>query len=63
MSEISALVRTFAKMRGKKCVDVARALLSTRTLRGLETDQKGHLSEVQADAAISILKGWIRRCQ
>lgn len=62
LNHLSDLVRQFAAMRGKTCLEVTEALLATRTLANHGYRGGGRLSQVQCQAAIAILEVWIGRC-
>lgn len=55
------LIAEFAHMRGRTCLEVTRAVLATRTLANLGYLGNGHLTQRQCEAAIAILRNWIRR--
>ena len=55
------LAYEFARMRGRTCLEVIRAVLATRTLARLGYRGDGHLTQDQCDAAIEILGIWIMR--
>lgn len=52
----------YARLCGRTNVEVAHALLGSKTLRkhGYRHEQKGHLTESQGKAAILLLDYWIR---
>lgn len=60
---VDYLICEYARISGHTNVEVAHALLSSKTLRecGYEHTQKGHLTEKQGKAAIQVLDYWIRR--
>ena len=62
LERLSGLIRQFADMRGKTCLEVTEALLATRTLANHGYKGGGRLSQVQCQAAIAILEVWIGRC-
>lgn len=55
------LAYVFARMRGRTCLEVVKAVLATRTLARLGYKGGGHLTQHQCDAAIAILEIWIGR--
>lgn len=57
------LISEYARMCNRTNVEVAHALLATKTLRryGYDHAQRGHLTETQGRAAIQVLDFWIRR--
>lgn len=61
LNRVTELVRKFAQMRGRTCLEVIRAVLATRTLARLGCDGGGDLTCEQCDAATSVLEGWIRK--
>lgn len=61
LNHLSDLVRQFADMRGRTCLEVMRAVLATRTLANHGYTGGGRLSQIQCQAAIAILEVWIGR--
>lgn len=57
------LISEYARLCNRTNVEVAHALLATKTLRcyGYDHAQRGHLTETQGRAAIQVLDLWIRR--
>ena len=60
---VGYLISECARLCNRTNVEVAHALLATKTLRhyGYDHAQKGHLTETQGRAAIQVLDFWIRR--
>ena len=58
---VDHLIGEYARICGHTNLEVAHALLSSRTLRecGYSHSQKGHLTEKQGKAAIQVLNYWI----
>lgn len=58
---VGYLIGELARLCGRTNVEVAHALLSSKTLKrhGYRHTQKGHLTETQGRAAIRVLDYWI----
>jgi hypothetical protein len=51
------------ELTGKKCVEICRALLATRTLRELGQTGDGKLTQAQAEACNRLLERWIQQAK
>ena len=60
---VGYLISEYARLCNRTNVEVAHALLATKTLRryGYDHAQRGRLTETQGRAAIQVLDFWIRR--
>lgn len=63
LEHAQSLVVEYARMRGRTCLEVTKAVLSTRTLQELGYAGDGHLTQRQCDAFVRILESWIRRAK
>lgn len=63
LERVGYLISEYARLCNRTNVEVAHALLATKTLRryGYRHAQRGHLTETQGRAAIQVLDLWIRR--
>lgn len=61
LARVSRLIAEYAKLCGRTNTEVALALLGSKTLArsGYVKEQKGRLTEEQAQAAIAVLDYWI----
>lgn len=63
IERVGYLIGEYARLCGRKQVEVTHALLASKTLKryGYSHAQKGHLTETQGRAAIQVLDYWIGR--
>ena len=63
MDELSDRMQTYARLCGRTNLEVAQALLASKTLakHGYTHEQRGHLTEQQAHAGVLLLDHWIAR--
>lgn len=61
LERVSHLIGEYARISGRTNLEVAHALLASKTLRrhGYSHAQNGHLTEAQGRAAIQVLDFWI----
>ena len=57
-NRVIELAWELACAKGRTCLEVMRAVLSTKTLARLGYSGTGHLTQRQADAAVAILELW-----
>lgn len=61
LDRMFGLAKEFADMRGRPMPDVIHALLTSDTLKSYDYDGSGHITRLQADAAIGLLERWIEK--
>ena len=61
LERLSDLMQQYASMCNRTNLEVAQALLASKTLKmhGYRHEQKGHLTEQQAKAGVLLLDYWI----
>lgn len=63
LERLSDRMQTYARLCGRTNLEVAQALLASKTLakHGYTHEQRGHLTEQQAHAGVLLLDHWIAR--
>lgn len=61
LERLSDRMQTYARLCGRTNLEVAQALLASKTLakHGYTHEQRGHLTEQQAHAGVLLLDNWI----
>ena len=63
LNKIIGLTWHLHELTGRSCVEIAHALLATRTMRDLGQSGDGRLTQEQAVAYAKLLERWIRQAK
>ena len=63
LNKIIGLSRWLGELTGKRCFEIMKALLATRTLHDLGCDGDGRLTQEPAVACAKLLERWIKQAK